>query len=102
MRNSSSTQFLNGADGFTELLEVESVEAEAPPSGTGEDQQPDTTEEVEAETGDEADGQETEHEAVTSSDGETGWLKELSERGATLAPAARDSIEQLFAEEDSD
>jgi len=39
---------------------------------------------------------------VTSSDDETGWLKELSERGATLTPKARDSIEQLFAEEDSD
>ena len=51
---------------------------------------------------DEADEQEAEHEAVTSSDDETGWLKELSERGATLAPKARDSIEKLFAEEDSD
>ena len=50
MGNSSSTQFLNGADGFMELLEVEPVEAEAPPSGTSDDQQPDATEEVEAET----------------------------------------------------
>ena len=56
----------------------------------------------EAETGDEADEREAEHEAVASSDDETGWLKELHERGATLAPTARDSIEQLFAEEDSD
>ena len=85
-----------------ELLEVAPIEAEAPPSGTGDDQQPDATEEVEAETGDEADEQEAEHEAVTSSDDETGWLKELPERGATLAPKARDSIEQLFGEEDSD
>ena len=50
MSNSSSTQFLNEADGFMELLEVEPVEAKAPPSGTGDDQQPDDTEEVEAET----------------------------------------------------
>ena len=50
MSNSSSTQFLNEADGFMELLEVEPVEAKAPPSGTGDDQQPDATEEVEAET----------------------------------------------------
>ena len=84
-----------------ELLEVEPVEAEAPPSGTGEDQQPDVTEEIEAETSDEADGQEAEHEAETSSDDEIGWLKELAERGAAEAPA-RGSIEQLFAEEDSD
>ena len=39
---------------------------------------------------------------MTPSDDETGWLKELSERGATLTPKARDSVEQLFAEEDSD
>ena len=83
-----------------ELLEVEPVEAEVPPSGTGEDQQSDATEEIGAETGDEANGQEAEHEAETPSDDETGWLKELSERGATKTPA-RDSIEQLFAEEDS-
>ena len=102
MSNPSSTQFLNGAGGFMELLEVEPVEAEAPPSGTGDDQQPDATEEVGAETGDEADEQEAKHEVVASSDDETGWLKELSERGATLTPKARDSIEQLFAEEDSD
>ena len=100
MSNASSTQFLNGTDGFMELLEVEPVEAEVPPSGTDDDRH--ATEEVEAETGDEADEREAEHEAVTSSDDETGWLKELHERGAILAPRARDSIEQLFAEEDSD
>ena len=102
MRNLSSTQFLNGADGFMELLEVEPVETGKPPSGTGDDQQPEATEEVEVETGDEADEREAEHEVVRSSDDETGWLKELYERGATLAPKVRDSIEQLFAEEDSD
>ena len=101
MSNASATQFLNGADGFMELLEAEPVEAEAAPSGTGEDQQPDVTEEIEVETGDDADGKEAEHEAETSSDNETGWLKELAERDAAEAPA-RDSIEQLFAEEDSD
>jgi len=100
MSNASATQFLNGADGFWELLEVEPVEAEAAPSETGEDQQPDVTEEIEAETGDEANGQEAERGAETPSDDETGWLKELAERGAGGAPA-RDSIEQLFAEEDS-
>ena len=55
MSNASSTQFLNGADGFMELLEVEPVEAEAHPSGSDDDRQPDATEEVEAELGDEAD-----------------------------------------------
>ena len=55
MSNSSATQFLNGADGFMELLEVEPVEAEAPPSGADADQRPDATEEAEAETGDKAD-----------------------------------------------
>ena len=80
MSNSSSTQFLNGADGFmAALLEVEPVEAGAPPSGTGDDQQPNATEKAEAKTGDEADEQEAEHEAVMSSDDETSWLKELSE-----------------------
>ena len=59
MSNSSSTQFLNGTKGgFMELLEVEPVEAEAPPSGTDDDRQPDATEEVEAEIGDEADERE--------------------------------------------
>ena len=50
MSNSSATQFLNGADGFMELLEVEPVEAESPLSGTEADQRPDATEEAEAET----------------------------------------------------
>ena len=60
MSNASSTQFLNGTDGFMELLEVEPVEAEAPPSGPDDDRQPDPTEEDEAETGDEADEREAE------------------------------------------
>ena len=55
MSNASPTQFLNGADGFMELLGVEPVEAEARPSGSDDDRQPDATEEVEAEIGDEAD-----------------------------------------------
>ena len=55
MSNASSTQFLNGTDGFMELLEVEPVEAEEHPSGSDDDRQPDATEEVEAEIGDEAD-----------------------------------------------
>ena len=59
MSNACATQFPNGADGFMELLEVEPAEAEAAPSETGEDQQPDAIEEIEAETGDEADGHET-------------------------------------------
>ena len=82
MSNSSATQFLNGAGGFMELLEVEPVEAEAPLSGTDADHRPIATEEAEAETGDEADERETEHEAVMSSDDEAGWLKELHERQA--------------------
>ena len=62
-----------------ELLEVEPIETGTPPSGTGDDQQPEATEEAEAETRDEADEREAEHEAVASSDDEIGWLKELYE-----------------------
>ena len=60
MGNASSTQFLNGADGFMELTEVEPVEAEEHPSGPDDDRQPDATEEVEAEMDDETDGREVE------------------------------------------
>ena len=60
MGNASSTQFLNGADGFMELLEVEPVEAEEHPSGASDDRQPDAAEEAEAEMGEEADEREAE------------------------------------------
>ena len=60
MGHASSTQFLNGADGFMELLEVEPVDAEEHPSGAGDDRQPDATEETEAEIGEKADGPEAE------------------------------------------
>ena len=63
----------------TTLLFVAGVTADEIKTMTGEDQQPDVTEQIKAETGDEADGQEAEHEAETPSDDETGWLKELAE-----------------------
>ena len=60
MSNASSTQFLNGADGFMELLEVVPVEAEEHPCGPDDEQQLDATEEAEAEIGNEADEREVE------------------------------------------
>ena len=74
MSNASSTQFLNGAGGFMELLEVEPVEAEEHPCGPDDGRQLDATEEVEAEIGDEADEREEAEPADDDSDpdGEVG------------------------------
>ena len=86
MSNASSTQFLNGADGFMELPEVEAVESEEHPGGPDDDQRLYATEEVEAEIGDETDEREAEPaDDDSDTDSEVGDGDEASDSDAEAA-----------------